>query len=1173
MKNLFINDFLLKGRKVKKVLLIMRLSLILTFAVVLNVTANVYSQSVRIDLELKNATLEEVFQSIQEQTGFYFFYKNEQIPHKKVITKTYKNALIDKVLDEVLEGTGLMYRVLNTDIIISKGPSNESYASRNNLFVEQDQPRTVSGKVIDSEGQSLPGVSIVIKGTTQGTITDSDGNYTLTNIPTDAVLVFSFVGMRTQEVVVGNQTSINVTLAEETIGIEEVVAVGYGTQKKANLTGAVTQVKVDKVLRSRPVTNIATALEGSMPGVQITSPSGRPGEQSNIDIRGMMSINGGSPLVLVDNVPMNIHDLNPADIESVSVLKDAAASAIYGGRAAFGVILITTKKALRNEPIKFNYTSNLIFSHPTDLPVKASTLELIEAFQAWGNSYYPTGQDLSIWKEFLSEYENNPSKYPDGKAFIGELVYPLTEYNLYDYTFENSFEQIHNFSFSGGSDKSDFRGSFGYADEDGIMITNKDSYERFNVNLYINTSLTKKLTSTTNVLYLNDKKLTPASYSSLFYLTLRMPSFNYDPSGYYTDDEGSDIIPYTTADNRLKLEPPDQSSNRKLRMLEKIVYSPNKDITVIGEYTYINTNNDNVNSMSGRKYRGVIGGGGIEYFGSPSFYNRTNSNSDYHALNIYADYKKLVNNHNIGFLVGMNQELSKYSAFGTRKNDLMDIENPSLATALGAMTNDESFSDYSISGYFSRLNYSYKNKYLLEANVRYDGSSKFPKGDRFGLFPSISAGWVVTEESFMESLKNPISFLKFRGSWGEIGNQSISNYAYISSMNTFSARWIDLSTNIRAFAIAPPALVSGSFTWETVRTKNLGVDINFFNNKISTTFDYYIRETIDMLGPGAELPKVLGANAPEKNIANLESKGWDCNIEWRENINEFSYSLGLNVSDNRSFVTKFDNKSGVLSQYYNGYEFGEIWGYVTDGYYTVNDFEEGTLNDNLMNGTLKEGIPAFYTVINQNPGDIRFVDLDRNGEISPGSSTLSDPGDRKIIGNSRKRYQFGITGSMTYKNFDFSMFINGVAKSDLWPYINLNNRDDVNFIFWPYSDQYASLYKNQLDYWTPENTDAYYMRNYYGASGNTRYSRNIQTKYLLNGAYIRLKNIELGYTLPKRLSEILFINYTRLFVSVENLLKLDHLPKGMDSEVTTTYNTGGVYPYYRRFNFGLNISF
>ena len=1128
--------------------------------------ASVYSQQTKLNLNVRNTAIKDVLKQIEDLSEYSFMYNASKIDVYRKVDINVENSSLEKILNTIFEGEDINYKVINKIVIISPNTAFPAYES-------VQPPISVSGKVSDSSGSPLPGVTVVVKGTTQGTITDADGNYSISNVPSDATLVFSFVGMKTQEIVVEGKTTINVTMAEEAIGIEEVVAVGYGTQIKANLTGAVTQVKVDKVLRSRPVTNIATALEGSLPGVQITSSSGRPGEQSDIDIRGMMSINGGSPLVLVDNVPMNIHDLNPADIESVSVLKDAAASAIYGGRAAFGVILITTKKASRNEPIKFNYTSNLVFSQATDLPEKASTLELIDAFQAWGNSYYPTGQDLATWKGLLTEYQDNPSNYPDGKAYIGELVYPLAEYDLYDYTFENSFEQIHNFSFSGGTEKSDFRGSFGYADEDGIMITDKDSYKKFNVNLYINTSLTKKLTSTTNVLYLNDKRLTPARYSSLFYLALRMPSFNYDPTGYYTDDEGFDV-PYSTPDNYLKLEPADQSSNRKLRMLEKLVYRFNDDITVTGEYTYINSGYDYSNSLSGREYIGVIGGNSIQYFGSPSYYYRSNSNTDYHALNLYASYKKILNNHNISLLVGMNQELSKYSAFQAKKTDLMDIENPSLATALGTMTNDESFSDYSISGYFSRLNYSYKNKYLLEANIRYDGSSKFPEGDRYGLFPSVSAGWVVSEEPFMEPIKNTLSFLKLRGSWGEIGNQSISNYAYISSMSTYDASWIDLATNIKAFTIAPPALVSGSFTWETVRTKNIGVDINFFDNKLNSTFDYYIRETLDMLGPGAELPKVLGTDAPEQNVADLESKGWDCNIEWRENINDdLSYSIGVNVSDNRSYVTKYDNESGVLSQYYNGYEFGEIWGYVTDGYFTVDDFEAGTLDDNLMNGTLKEGIPAFYTVVNQNPGDIRYADLDGDGEISPGSSTLSDPGDRKIIGNSRKRYQFGITGNITYKNFDFSVFINGVGKCDLWPYINLNNRDDVNFIFWPYSDQYAPLYKNQLDYWTPENTDAYYMRNYYGATGNTKYSRNTQTKYLLNGAYIRLKNVELGYTLPKRLSEKLFINYARLFVSVENLLKFDHLPKGMDNEVTTTYNTGGVYPYYRKFNFGVNISF
>lgn len=594
-----------------------------------------------------------------------------------------------------------------------------------------------------------------------------------------------------------------------------------------------------------------------------------------------------------------------------------------------------------------------------------------------------------------------------------------------------------------------------------------------------------------------------------------------------------------------------------------------KGLKVTAEYTFLKTNSGATNVISDNMYWDVtndapyiIDGRGRSEL--ESSYKQTYSKTDYHALNLYVGYENKIKDHDFRLLAGTNQELSKYNSFWAKRLSLINVNYPTLSTASGTMTNDDSFSDYSISGYFARLNYGYKNKYLLEANVRYDGSSKFPKSWRYGFFPSFSGGWVLTEEPFMKPAENIISFMKIRGSWGEIGNQAISNYAYIPGMGSENAAWIDPSTAIRYLTLKDPALVSASFTWETVRTRDIGIDMNLLNNRLNTTFDYFNRQTLDMLGPALELPAVIGASAPLKNVADLESKGWELSIEWKVNKPDFGYSLGINLSDNRAFVTKFKNEGGLLSQYYEGYEFGEIWGYETYGYYSVDDFESGSLDANLMNGTLKEGIPAYYTVVRQNPGDIRFADLNDDKKISPGTSTLSDPGDRKIVGNSNRRYQYGITGTCYYKNLDFSFFFQGVGKRDLWT---------NSLIYWPYSNQYVSLYDWGLDYWTPENTNGFFPRNYTAAGGNTGISRLPQTKYLLNGAYMMLKNIELGYSLPKNVLNRLSIDRLRLFVSAENLLKFDHLPAGIDTEAEDINSYGGIYPYLRKISFGVNVSF
>lgn len=1145
----------------KKLFRMVRLSVFCFFLSLTQIMAmESYSQQTKLSLSLNNQRLEEVLKTIEDKSEFFFLYNKDLIDVEQTVNISVTNQTITTILDELLKGTDISYSVVNRQIILSNLEGISGLVSQ--------QQKNVSGKVTDSAGSSLPGVSIVVKGTTNGIITDTNGNYTLANVPSDATLVFSFVGMKMQEIIVGGKKNINVTLNEETVGIEEVVAIGYGTQKKVNLTGAVSQVKVDRILGDRPLSSVATALQGTIPGLQITSSSGRPGVATTIDIRGMMSINGGSPLVLVDNVPMDIENLNPSDIETVSVLKDASASSIYGGRAAFGVILITTKKGLRNQPIKFNYTCNVTTNHPTDLPEKASTMEMITAFKAWGNTSYTTGQDLITWSNLLTEYQTDPSKYPDGETLVNGVKYRLAENNLYKEFMNNSFEQMHNLSFSGGSEKSDFRVSLGYANEDGIMKTNKDSYKKINLNAYLNTNLTKRLTSTINLLYENDVQLTPANYGGLFNTGIRLP--RHGSIGYSTGTDGAKI-PYGSPNNYLELEPANPSLNNDLRILEKLEYSVTKGLKIAGEYTFSRSISNATTSTSGTIYRDPITET-LSPFGNPTYYNRTSGNTDYNALNLYANYEKTYMDHVFHLMGGTNQELSKYSGFWAQRTNLLDKDNPSLATSNGTMTNGESFSDYAISGYFMRFNYSFKNKYLLEANLRYDGSSKFPKNNRYGLFPSFSAGWVLTEESFMKPIENIISFMKIRSSWGEIGNQSIANYAFIPTMNSRNARWIDAANVLPYLTIDPPSLVSSSFTWETVRTKNIGVDINFFDNRLNATFDYFNRATLDMLGPSAELPATIGASAPKKNVADLESKGWELNIDWKVNKKDLSYSIGINVSDTRAFVTKFDNEGGMLSQYYDGYEFGEIWGYETNGFYTVDDFVSGTLDAKLMNGTLKEDVPAYYTIIKQNPGDIRYADLNDDGKISPGSSTLSDPGDRKIIGNSNKHYQFGIIGNCVYKNFDFSLFLQGVGKQDIWPYINSSNNDDVNAVFWPYNDLYASLYKNELDYWTPEHTDAYYMRSYKGGGGNTVISRYPQTKYLLNGACLRIKSIGIGYTLPASITEKFSVNSARLFMSAENLFKFDHLPSGMDNEVTIVSN-GGIYPYYRKISFGVSISF
>ena len=563
-----------------------------------------------------------------------------------------------------------------------------------------------------------------------------------------------------------------------------------------------------------------------------------------------------------------------------------------------------------------------------------------------------------------------------------------------------------------------------------------------------------------------------------------------------------------------------------------------------------------------------------------TFFRKQNTQIQYSALNVYGKYELEANKHTFSVLAGVNSEENSLESFDAKRNNLINVDLPSLSGATGTQTTDDSYGEWAVLGYFGRLNYNFDEKYFLEVSGRYDGSSRFPEGNRFGLFPSFSAGWHLGRESFMESI-GFLSSLKLRGSWGEIGNQIILDaagnqilYPAVPGLGitdysaTSTANWLNEETGSRYSTLLLPNLVSATFTWERVQTLNLGIDAAFFKNRLNTTFDWFRRKTLDMLAPGAALPSILGASAPLENVADLESSGWELALSWNDKIGEFSYSLGATLYDYESKITKFDNPAGLLSQFYVGRKFGEIWCYTTDGYYTIDDFETGTLemdsnsSNYLRGGTLKEGIP-FWEGRNQNPGDIKFVDQNGDGIINDGNNTLEDAGDRSVIGNSTRKYQYGFFGNFSYKDFDFSFLANGIGKRDVY----LNSR--VRF---PYLDEFSIVYQSQLDYWTPENTNAYFPRNYPLGGVNYGVSRSTQTKYMINGAYLRIKNLTLGYSIPQDVLKKNKIDKLRIFVAGENLFSFSDYPDGINPELANQ-GGGGIYPYLKSYSIGLNLTF
>ena len=1043
----------------------------------------------------------------------------------------------------------------------------------------------VTGHIKDAGmDEPLAGVNIVVKGNTSiGTISDMDGNFSL-NVPEASVLVFTYIGYVMQEVNVGSQTSIQVVMVEDNQLLDEVVVVGYGSQKKVNLTGAVSSVKMEEITGNRPINSIANALQGNVPGLVLSNNSGEPGSGFDFQIRGMSSINGGSPLILVDNVAIDISTINPEDIESVSVLKDASAAAIYGARAAFGVILVTTKKSEKDKKNTFTYSTKMTFTNPQSLPKQATPLQSIQALLDGGNTVSNGGQSYSVWKEQLQLYAANPGNYPDGYTVIDDYRYQLAGTDLMEDLMSTGFQQIHDISVSGGSSKSTYRIAAGILDQDGVLVTNKDKYSRYNISSFISTDVSSWFTAQLTALYSHSKKKDPYTLKinsrDVWSQAVTLPSY-YPTGGMTINDE---YYSFATPANMMDRVVPDETNIDRLNLLGRIILKPFEGMTITGEYAI---NKDfNSNRIYNKRITDLADG--RTYQISPadnvsSAYRMQKSNTDYNAANVFAAYNKRIQDHDFTIMAGMNAEKNNYEEIWVRRDHMINDELPSIGQSVGTITSSDNFIENAIFGTFYRVNYSYKDRYLFEASGRYDGSSKFPEDNRFGFFPSFSAGWRISEEAFMQNIRPTISNLKLRASWGSIGNQNIDTYSYFAAMNSANASW-GLNGE-KPITLTSPILVRSNFTWEEVRTINGGLDFGFLNNRLNGTFDIFRRQTLNMLGPGADYPSVLGANAPMQNAADMETNGWEFQISWRDQIGEVSYGLGFNISDAQSKITKFKNDTKSLAPrydadgkelpaYYDGAKIGEIWGYETDRLYTVDDFVEGTLQTTaagvLTGGTLKEGVPRMKGV-SPNPGDVLFKHPDEEGYIWNSLNTVDDPGSRRVIGNTTPRYTYGISGDISWRGFGLYFLLQGVGKRDQWYGNNLA---------FPYRSGFdLALYSHQLDYWIPENPQAHYARLYplSGYNYGTNYS--VQDRYLYNAAYLDLRSVTLSYDLPRTTISKWGFERISVFVNGENLLTFNHMPKGMhpDSKVrgaaTGVSQGGATYPVMRMITGGINVTF
>lgn len=1140
----------------RKLILKMKLTaFILFFLVCQSFAASLLAQG-KFSLEFKNRTVEQILLELENQSNLGFMYNKDLVDVDKKVDINIKDASIDEILKTLFPNDDVTFHRVNNQVVISP------------KFGQVQQQKSISGKVSDESGEPLPGVTVVVKGTTNGTVTSFDGEFSLTKIQPESILVFSFVGMVTQEVEIGMQSSVDVVMEADAIGIEEVVAVGYGVQKRINLTGAVASVKMDEVLNNRPIVSVAQALQGQVAGLKIEAGSAEPGKSPDYNIRGFTSINGGSPLVLVDNVPMDISMLNPDDIETVSVLKDAASTAIYGARAAYGVILITTKRVKENTRFTLNYNNNIAFQTPITLPEYASleqTLQVYEDMAAGSgltDADYWTGHNITKWKEYLADYRANPGKYPDGMVQDGAMYY-LKESDPIESMIETGIQQQHNISASGGTEKLTYRMSMGFLDQDGILISDKDSYKRITASVYTSAKITDWLKQEVDIKYTKSERSNPDGNQYNWALTDGV----WTPEGSLTHTDGVDY-PVRNAVNTILNESPAETNIETPRIFAKTTITPIKDLTVVGEYTYSKNVYDYYNYENTFYMYDVTESGPEIANGQDWYYNNTYK-QDRNTINIYATYRyNLKDIHRFSLMGGFNQEHFYESKLDVKVLDQIVPSLPSISQATGTPIAQDAFSEFATRGVFYRFNYDYKGKYLFEANGRYDGSSRFPTDNRFAFFPSFSAGYRLTEEDFMKEV-DWLSNLKFRGSWGMIGNQNVANYGYLPTLESEQINW--LVNGVKPIGTKPPGLVSSNYTWEEVYSTNLAVDFGLFDNHFSGTAAIYQRDTKGMLTAGETLPEVLGPASPKENAADLTTKGWELTLNWQDKIGEVSYNIGVNLYNSETEITRFANKSGLLSDYYEGMIIGEIWGYTTDRFYTADDI---IADPNLLagGGQLVEGLAKPEGVNNFWPGDIKYVDINNDGDITDGTSTLDDPGDRSIIGNFTPQYHYGFNLGAEWKGLSISTSFQGVAKRDVWLKSNYDTGvSEFKYgnpeLFWPGLDFQPAIFTSVLDYWTPTNTNAYFPRLYDQGGGNSGYNGRVQTKYLQNGAYLRLKNITVSYNIPESICQKLYLSGLKVFLSGENLYTWDKLPKGIDPELHDFE-----YPYYKTISFGVNVT-
>ena len=912
----------------KKAYRIMKISLFIMFVCVYQLfAAKAEAQNTIIELKSNKLSIEELFKEIEKQTDYLVVYSTSGVRSNFDLSLTKKKAKVSEYLDEALEGHGLKYEFVNNYIILSKAEATH---------VKQNTKK-VEGVVLDQSGEPIIGANVVEKGTMNGIITDMDGKFIL-DVATDATLVVSYIGYTTMEVPVSNKQNLSITLKEDTETLEEVVVVGYGTQKKVNLTGAVSQV-TSKVLENRPITNLGQGLQGVVPNLNISFDGGDPNAEVKMNIRGLASISGegSSPLVMVDGVQMNMNMVNPEDVESVSVLKDASSSAIYGARGAFGVILITTKKGKTDRKPVIEYSGSIQLNTHTYLPDMLSAPDYMDAMNE--SSFNNTGKDKYSAEQvqWVKDYYNDPVNNPVYHMMENGKIFWNSNNNNYKQMLQKwAPTHKHTVNISGGSKAIRFYASAGYMNQEGMFKDATDVFKRYNFLSNISADLTSNFRVGFKAAYTHTVYDAPHAYSTKGtnwweQMTRGEPQILF-PITTPDDSPVGGGIPTEHFYNFLTSGSRNVTNNDLTLLMGNAEWDVIKGLKIKGDFSYRGTNDRQKDVQKEFDYiRDSWTTQNSATF--PSSIVAQNSRSNYFAANIYGEYLTSINEkHNITVLAGFNQEWESFRKDYTKQEELVSSDIPSISLGTGKVTTKDEEYSWAIRGMFMRLKYDYMNKYLFEMNGRYDGTSKFPHNSRYGFFPSFSVGWRISSESFMESTQSWLNDLKVRANYGSLGNQNVNGYyPYISTFGVTQQTPFIINGSL-PISVAAPGLVSSDLTWETVKSLNLGIDVTVLD-RLSASFDWFNRKTINMLTEGDKLPSVLGTDVPRRNNADMKTTGWELSINWRDQLaNGFSYDLGLILSDYQSEITKFDNNpSKLYDDYYVGKKIGEIWGYETVG--------------------------------------------------------------------------------------------------------------------------------------------------------------------------------------------------------------------------------------------------